>query len=429
MSPAAAVDIARRLCVENQVTFTEIWSYHAMGGPDPVHPGPAVDGAAAAQASAPKASCAQGVCAQGRGARACGGTALAKRPAAAPVKNGKAAKRPAAKAKKPASGEEDQEEVSPAQSCASTAIARGYETDGPRAAVARGRGKRTASIGSARRPACVSAAPPPRSTRPPSACSSSYNPDVQFELGRGFAEAPPPRKSRGAASATRAIAISARREARRRSDPAAGRAAGRSARAPRSGAAPASLVRLEWFTAVAEAGGRPATTHRRSGAARRGGRDGLRRGFGGGWQRPALRKREQCRADALRVSRESSADICRRGPQMTSAAAADAVGRRARADLAVLRRLGRRRLGEAGAPPAALPDVSGRRARAGVRGRPEDVGSASYQRLGAEGLVRLRARYAEVMARIAERPLEDQAREELQQRGRASKPRRVGHRG
>jgi hypothetical protein len=29
--PAAAVDIARRLCVENQVTVTEIWSYHAMG--------------------------------------------------------------------------------------------------------------------------------------------------------------------------------------------------------------------------------------------------------------------------------------------------------------------------------------------------------------------------------------------------------------
>jgi hypothetical protein len=42
-----------------------------------------------------------------------------------------------------------------------------------------------------------------------------------------------------------------------------------------------------------------------------------------------------------------------------------------------------------------------------------DVGSASYQRLGAEGVVRLRARYAEVMARIAERPLEEDAREEL----------------
>ncbi len=29
--PAAAVDIARRLCVENQVSVSEIWSYHAMG--------------------------------------------------------------------------------------------------------------------------------------------------------------------------------------------------------------------------------------------------------------------------------------------------------------------------------------------------------------------------------------------------------------
>lgn len=54
--------------------------------------------------------------------------------------------------------------------------------------------------------------------------------------------------------------------------------------------------------------------------------------------------------------------------------------------------------------------------------RPEDVGSASYQRLGAEGLVRLRARYAEVMARIAERPLEDEAREELKQRAERLNP-------
>ena len=29
--PAAAVDIARRLCVENNVTVTEIWSYHSLG--------------------------------------------------------------------------------------------------------------------------------------------------------------------------------------------------------------------------------------------------------------------------------------------------------------------------------------------------------------------------------------------------------------
>lgn len=54
--------------------------------------------------------------------------------------------------------------------------------------------------------------------------------------------------------------------------------------------------------------------------------------------------------------------------------------------------------------------------------RPEDVGSASHQRLGAEGLVRLRARYAEVMARIAERPLEEEAREELKQRAERLNP-------
>jgi hypothetical protein len=54
--------------------------------------------------------------------------------------------------------------------------------------------------------------------------------------------------------------------------------------------------------------------------------------------------------------------------------------------------------------------------------RPEDLGSASYQRLGAEGLVRLRARYAEVMARIAEKPLEEEAREELKQRADGLNP-------
>ncbi len=29
--PAAAVDMARRLCVENQVSVSEIWSYHSLG--------------------------------------------------------------------------------------------------------------------------------------------------------------------------------------------------------------------------------------------------------------------------------------------------------------------------------------------------------------------------------------------------------------
>jgi hypothetical protein len=54
--------------------------------------------------------------------------------------------------------------------------------------------------------------------------------------------------------------------------------------------------------------------------------------------------------------------------------------------------------------------------------RPEDIGSASYQRLGAEGLVRLRARYAEVMARIAERPMDEAARDELRTRAERLNP-------
>jgi hypothetical protein len=54
--------------------------------------------------------------------------------------------------------------------------------------------------------------------------------------------------------------------------------------------------------------------------------------------------------------------------------------------------------------------------------RAADLGSASYVRLGAEGLVRLRARYAEVMARIAERPLEEATREELKQRAERLNP-------
>ena len=43
----------------------------------------------------------------------------------------------------------------------------------------------------------------------------------------------------------------------------------------------------------------------------------------------------------------------------------------------------------------------------------EDYTSAAYARLGAEGLARLRARYAEVMARITEKPLDETAKDEL----------------
>jgi hypothetical protein len=52
----------------------------------------------------------------------------------------------------------------------------------------------------------------------------------------------------------------------------------------------------------------------------------------------------------------------------------------------------------------------------------EDRASASFARLGAEGLGRLRARYAEVMARIAERPLDELVREELKLRAERLNP-------
>jgi hypothetical protein len=52
----------------------------------------------------------------------------------------------------------------------------------------------------------------------------------------------------------------------------------------------------------------------------------------------------------------------------------------------------------------------------------DDRRPAAYERLGSEGLARLRARYAEVMARIAERPMEDAAREELKLRAERLNP-------
>jgi hypothetical protein len=51
-----------------------------------------------------------------------------------------------------------------------------------------------------------------------------------------------------------------------------------------------------------------------------------------------------------------------------------------------------------------------------------DAGSASLARLGAEGLVRLRARYAEVLARIAEHTAEDDVREELKSQAERLNP-------
>jgi hypothetical protein len=48
--------------------------------------------------------------------------------------------------------------------------------------------------------------------------------------------------------------------------------------------------------------------------------------------------------------------------------------------------------------------------------------SAAHQRLGSEALGRLRARYAEVMARIAEQEVDDQARDELKSRAERLNP-------
>lgn len=76
--PAAAIDQARRLCLENQVTVTEIWTYHSMGDQTRFT---LVQKSAAPPAKAAPSSNDQ--------------RAQAKRPAAAPAK--KAAKRPAPK--------------------------------------------------------------------------------------------------------------------------------------------------------------------------------------------------------------------------------------------------------------------------------------------------------------------------------------------
>jgi hypothetical protein len=47
---------------------------------------------------------------------------------------------------------------------------------------------------------------------------------------------------------------------------------------------------------------------------------------------------------------------------------------------------------------------------------------AAFARLGAEGLARLRARYAEVLARISDRPIDDTVREELKARAERLNP-------
>jgi hypothetical protein len=54
--------------------------------------------------------------------------------------------------------------------------------------------------------------------------------------------------------------------------------------------------------------------------------------------------------------------------------------------------------------------------------QPDDDQRAAYRRLGAEGLARLRARYAEVLARLAEKPMDEPARDELKLRAERLNP-------
>ena len=54
--------------------------------------------------------------------------------------------------------------------------------------------------------------------------------------------------------------------------------------------------------------------------------------------------------------------------------------------------------------------------------REPEVSSAAAARLGAEGLVRLRARFSEIMARIAEKPMDEPAREELKAKAERLNP-------
>jgi hypothetical protein len=161
--PAAAVDIARRLCIENQVTVSEIWSYHSMGdqtrftlvqrNSGPVKPSP----------ERPPAKQEKPVNLPGR---------RPKRPREEP-----AARPPRRRRKAPAKKANPQKEVS---SRWFNRDRRGYETTALcTAGAARGKGR---GIGSARPPASASAAR--RSTRRPSASSSSTTP-TSSSTGRG----------------------------------------------------------------------------------------------------------------------------------------------------------------------------------------------------------------------------------------------------
>lgn len=67
------------------------------------------------------------------------------------------------------------------------------------------------------------------------------------------------------------------------------------------------------------------------------------------------------------------------------------------------------------------PEAGSWELEAGSR-EPEADLESRYARIGSEGLARLRARYAEVLARIAEKPLEEAAREELRNKAERLNP-------
>lgn len=96
--PAAAVEIARRLCTENAVTFAEIWSYHSLGDQTRftlvVKSAPKVQPRPAAAAKAPSRN-------DKNGKKTSGTNGKAKPKSAKSAKSAKPAKPATAAAKKP----------------------------------------------------------------------------------------------------------------------------------------------------------------------------------------------------------------------------------------------------------------------------------------------------------------------------------------
>jgi hypothetical protein len=112
--PAAAVDIARRLCTENQVGISELWSYHSIGdqtrftlvqrvNSQDLRPVPAAKPAApkpsGAKPSGAKPSAAKPSAAKGAPPKSAAKAPAARKPAAKPAPAAKAKAKPAAKKK------------------------------------------------------------------------------------------------------------------------------------------------------------------------------------------------------------------------------------------------------------------------------------------------------------------------------------------